>query len=195
MRFTTVTQCLLPILTAACVQSVAIERAVVAGDLLDESQAIAKIVRLGGRVEPDAASPERTVTAVQLSFSGVGNNDLHVLRAFKNLKKLALTSTGVTDDGLKELRDLKNLASLELHFNQRITGVGLRHLGELKRLTSLDVSHSPIADAGCAAIGELKTLAVLNMAETGIAGDCMKQLKGLGKLCWTSGSITSRMPT
>jgi internalin A len=166
MRLRTATLSWVTVFAAACVVSVALERAAVANDKVDESQAISEIKRLGGSVERDGQSPGYPVIAVDIVRGQVGDSDLHLLRAFKNLKELTLSATKVTDAGLKELRELKNLTSLELHDNRQITGAGLRELRELKSVTSLDVRRSPITDASCQALGELTNLTSLSLAGT-----------------------------
>lgn len=64
MRFTKLTLILVIVLTAPCVVSIALERAVVAADVVDESQAMADVKRLGGSVERED-SPGQLVVAVE----------------------------------------------------------------------------------------------------------------------------------
>ena len=91
------------------------------------------------------------------------------LAGLKSLQSLSLYGTPVTDAGLKELAGLK-LTTLVLPFflsdrnlkyylaaiepitldlkGKQVTDVGLKELAELKSLQSLDLSHTPVTDAG-----------------------------------------------
>ena len=142
IRLTKLTVALVLVLTPAC--------AVVAANQLDESQAIAEIERLGGKVERDDKSPGRPVTEVNFIWGGVGDSDLRVLRTFKNLTTLKLEETKITDAGLKDLGGLKSLKTLSLtstHIRDagltHISDAGLKELKELNNLNGAGISALP----------------------------------------------------
>lgn len=92
--------------------------AAIAADNSDESQAIAKLERLGGVVNPHDRTPGRPVTMVGFRWgSDFGDENVPLLKAFPDLKSLdfsrsKISGTHIVGAGLKELRGLKHLTTL-----------------------------------------------------------------------------------
>ena len=62
---------------------------------------------------------------------------------FMNLVSLDLSYTGITDNDLQELRDLQQLQYISLTGN-KITNAGLEYLTELKSLETIHISDTDI---------------------------------------------------
>jgi hypothetical protein len=106
---------------------------VAADDRSDESQAIAKIEMLGGKVTRDESSPGRPMIGVSFQVSNKFDDGcMHTLSALRGLDSLDLFHTQISDAGLKEISGLKNLVTLGL-MSTAITDAGLK---ELPRLTT-----------------------------------------------------------
>jgi hypothetical protein len=100
----------------------------------EQEQAVARIKKLGGKVEVDDKSPGKPVIRVDLHGTRVTDADLVHLTALTQLQKLNLGWTQVGDAGLEHLKDLTKLQRLVLD-NTKVTDAGLR---QLKGLTDLE---------------------------------------------------------
>ena len=96
---------------------------------------------------------------------------LRHLRALPKLETLDLSLTGVTDDDLKYLQDLKSLRRLELHSTD-ISDAGLAHLRRLKKLELLRLGSTKVTDAGLTQLKSLTGLKTLmlggNITDAGL---------------------------
>ena len=158
-----------------------------AADNLDEGQAIRRLERLGGVVNPDDRTPGRPVTMVGFRFgSDFGDVDVPLLKAFPSLKSLdfrhtKISGTHILGAGLKELRGLKNLKALNLT-DTRIGDGALKEIGGLKNLTVLVLTHTQITDAGLQELRQLTNLTILVLGSRQIRGSGLKELRELKNL-------------
>ena len=70
----------------------------------------------------------KSLTALDLYRSDVGDEGLKELAALKNLAVLDLGETIVSDKGLKELASFKTLTTLNLIYTFRVTEKGVAEL-------------------------------------------------------------------
>jgi len=70
----------------------------------------------------------------------------------RRVVSLNLSDTGVTDDDLRVVATLSELRRLDLT-HTRISDAGLRHLAPLKKLEYIDVSHTRVTDNGVQILG------------------------------------------
>jgi hypothetical protein len=114
----------------------------------DEKSAADKIEKLGGKIKRDDSKSDKPVTEVDLSYSkDVKNDDLKLLKEFKQLTWVACNDTPITDDGLKHVEELKGLKTLGL-VNTGVTDKGLDHLKGLKRLNGLNLTGTKVTKQG-----------------------------------------------
>src|SRR5438105_4558241 len=76
----------------------------------EEQNHIARIQRLGGRVERDETKPGKPVVGVILRQSGVDADAIKELKAFKELKRLDLGDSQSAGGG--EMQGIKELTGL-----------------------------------------------------------------------------------
>ena len=126
-----------------CIVIPALHGVAIAPGSVDEAKAIAEIERLGGTVERDNQLPGHPVTRINLAqrpgelrSRTFEDQDVQLVRQFKDLTQLNLSDCHVTDRGLEALGGLKNLTELDLSFCF-ITDRGLKVLREFRKLTSL----------------------------------------------------------
>ncbi len=98
---------------------------------------------------------------LEVSFSGdtlIDNDQLNLLKkARKQIVRLDLSRSGVTDDQLKVVGQLPNLIHLFLQ-NTNISDAGLKSIANLEILEYLNLYATEVSDEGLAAIGQLKNL-------------------------------------
>lgn len=119
-----------------------------------EAAAIAKVERLGGKVELDEKTPEHSVVKVYLHSTGVKDTDLVVLKEFTHLRNLFLGKTRITDAGLEHLQGLAKLQTLSLN-STPITDAGLKPLAGLNGLQTLNLQETQTTAAGVAELRRL----------------------------------------
>lgn len=102
-----------------------------------------------------------------------------VLAQHTSLVTLELTAAGITEAGLQSLQKLERLEELNLKGAQIVS---LERLATLNNLRSLDVSVTPLADDGIAAIGKLTQLRRLNLQGTAVSAVGVRHLAGLTNL-------------
>jgi hypothetical protein len=110
-----------------------------------EAKVIADIKKLGGFVELDEISPEKSVIGVSLKNTKVTNAWLEELKGLPNLRALSLSHTKVTNAGLKHLKGLAKLQYLDLS-STKVTSSGLEHLKGLENLRYLDVRRTKVVE-------------------------------------------------
>src|SRR5438874_11610430 len=103
----------------------------------EQERAIDAIIKLGGKVEVDAKSPDRPVVEVNLKHTKVIDASLEHLEGLTTIRRLYLKDTGVTDDGIVYVKGLTNLEVLELG-RTKVTDNGLGYLKGFTRLQRLD---------------------------------------------------------
>ncbi len=137
--------------------------------MLDESDAIQAIKRLGGSVEHDNSLPNSPVIAVKL-YHRPDFRDQHVelLKAFKNLKHLDVMSHNLGEAGLLEIGSLAGLISLDLRAGHAVTEPGTNAIWNLTKLTRLTLHACNVTDATLQGIGRLQSLEELSLGLTQI---------------------------
>jgi serine/threonine protein kinase len=120
------------------------------------------------------------VKTLRLGATGVGNDDLKLLRYAPHLINLDLELTAVTDSGLKHLENLP-LETLQLG-SLDISDEGVRHLAHIKSLVELGLADTKITDASLPYIASLPNLHVLTLRHTHISNDHIGELVKLKSL-------------
>lgn len=100
-------------------------------------RAIDAIKKLGGSVHDD---PRNQGVNVYLSRTPVTDEDLRLLQAMPNLRRLHLDDTTITDAGLKHVKALSALTEVSL-FRTNVTEGGLQELRKAR--PGIIVLHSP----------------------------------------------------
>jgi hypothetical protein len=113
------------------------------------------------RITDDRAT-RRTSDKIQPVFqitipprSKFDDEDVPLLKSFKNLKTLILMGNRITDAGLRERKGLDDLNMLDLR-SKKVTPEGFKELQGLKSLTILFFVDSQITDEDLKNVGMLK---------------------------------------
>ena len=165
----------------------------------EQTEAIAAIESLGGKVKIDAANPE--IPTCSVTFSEVMTDDgaLVHLRKLPNVTELHLNCPNVTDVGLKSLAGMTDLKTLVLggmrydHFlpsddwtprlvPSQVTDAGLENLTAMSQLRELHLSGTQITDAGLKHLAGLTKLDTLYLDQTSITDTGLVHLAGLVEL-------------
>lgn len=110
--------------------------------------------------------------------SRLSDQILATLRGLEHLQRLGLGSPQFTDRHLSHIEDLRQLKSLGLT-QTKITDEGLSRLAGLKSLEDLRLDGCrQVTDRGLARLAGLKSLVKLNLADTGVTIQGLKQLAG-----------------
>lgn len=112
-----------------------------------ESAAIAKLQRLGGKVEIDLQDTDQRAGKVYLHSTKVTDADLQNIELLTHVRTLSLGRTQITDAGLVHLKRLSNLETLSLNLTS-VTDAGLQHLRGLSKLKTLNLLETGVTDAG-----------------------------------------------
>jgi Leucine-rich repeat (LRR) protein len=155
-----------------------------------------EVLRLGGKVVvfvPDEPEPQtiepvdalpakiRTLDAVDLSYTQVGDEDLACLRPAAGLKALSLDSADrIGDAGIAHLAGLP-LHSIDLR-NTQVSDAGLPDLLPLPYLAELSLPHTPVTDAGMAVLALLPRLERLVLSNNRISDAGIAQFRGMTSL-------------
>lgn len=107
---------------------------------------------------------------LNLSYTGVSDQDSEYFEKMKQLKFLNLASTGVGDKALAAIGELRNLEELDLS-HTKITGKGLSFLKKLKGLRNLNLEGTAISGLDPALFGEMSELEKLNLGSTDIKSE------------------------
>ena len=105
----------------------------------DQKTALAKIEKLGGRIEFGADAQGRRVIRVDFFGAQVTDAGLKYLKGLTQLQQLSLIQAQVTDAGLEHLKGLTQLERLNLTSTQ-VTDAGLEHLEGLTQLRQLNLT-------------------------------------------------------
>jgi hypothetical protein len=97
------------------------------------------------------------IVFVDLTLSGVQDEDLILLRGCPDVEVLDLDHTTIGDAGLYRLRALSRLQHLSLN-GTAVRNSGLRELSVIKSLQQLDLEDTLIGDEGLAHLQDLKGL-------------------------------------
>ena len=142
----------------------------------DQSEAIAQIEKLGGKVVIDGQSPDKPVISVDFNNSHVTDAALSHLAGLTKLRVLDLSWTEVTSAGLAHLKRLTKLQSLNLT-STKITDAGLVRLAALPALESLNLTGTQVTDAGLEYLKDLPKLRSLNLSTTNVTNAGTKELR------------------
>jgi hypothetical protein len=146
-----------------------------------------------------------TVRFIRFSKTGVKDEHLAHLPAFKQLDYLAVVTPSVTDEGLKHVASLTNLDTLFLSDSSltdavmpalrglsrlerlyldrtKVTDAGLVNIAGLKTLTTLSLIGTSTTDEGLEHVSQLENLEVLFLSDTSISDEGLKSLARLSKL-------------
>jgi hypothetical protein len=144
----------------------------------DQSEAVAAIKKLGGKVEVDEAAAGKPVVKVDFQKAPVSDADLEHLKGLNKLQELRLSGTKITDHGLGYLKGLTELRKLTLDRTE-VTDDGLKLLQPLTNLHSLNLCETPVTDAGLKHLAGFTKLEYLDLAVRGcnISEAAVKELQ------------------
>lgn len=117
----------------------------------------------------------RTLRALALSYTAVGDAALPHVAALPHLAALELIGTKVTDEGIKALARAKALVDLDL-MSTGVGDAGLDALLELPKLASLVLRGTKVTDAGAAKLARIKSLKHVDLAGTAVTDAGVKAL-------------------
>ncbi len=118
-----------------------------------------------------------------LSETKVGDAGLAHLEGLKNLKAISLDATRVTDRGLASLAGLSELNRLSLD-STGITDRGLVHLEQLQKLYSISLEDTEVTGAGLIHLAGLKQLSSIDLGGTQFSDAGLVHLRDLKELDW-----------
>lgn len=145
---------------------------------------------------------------LNFAFSKVSDAGMAGLENLPQVRELNLSTTFVTDAGLEPMRHLVNLESLvcdnsvimgkgkgedKKYNGESLHGTGVEHLRSLPKFASLDMTSSPIDDAGALAISHLPHLKKLFLSSTRLTDEGVASLatmRSLEELSISSPRIT-----
>ncbi len=122
------------------------------------------------------------LTALDLSWTGVGDAGVARLAASRGLRDLALAGTRVSDAAMGHLASLPGLVTLDLS-STGVTDAGLRALSGATTLETLDLEGDAIHDAGLVHLGELPELRRLYLGRTAVTDRGLELLERLTNVC------------
>lgn len=157
----------------------------------DEVDATIEIEKLGGSVTK-ANRDDEDQTTVRLNGKNFEDEQLRLLKGFKNLRELFLIDSRVTDAGLKDIGRLTTLTRLDLA-GTPVGDAGLKEVARLTNLTHLSLKGTRITDAALAELSSLKNLQQLYLGQAKITDRGVKELlkfKALAQLGLGGTSIT-----
>jgi len=143
---------------------------------LTQQLAIAEINKLGGRINVDEKSSDKSVVLVDLNGPKVTDATLMHLKELTKLRMLGLSRTKITDAGLVHLKGLTKLEALGLRYNN-VTDAGLVHLKGLTQLRLLALLGAQVTDAGLAHLNGLAQLQTLQLGGTQVTDAGVDKLK------------------
>lgn len=137
---------------------------------------VAKIEKLGGRVDALAQSDARLDVSFHRLGAAVTDASLSVLAGLKNVAHLDLGQTVITDAGLAHIKGLTSLTELHLE-ETKITDAGLASLKDMRDLEYLNLFGTNVTDAGLNHLAGLKNLKHLYVWQTKVTPAGADKLK------------------
>jgi Leucine-rich repeat (LRR) protein len=129
----------------------------------------------------DAISRIVNLRELTLSGSPLTNESIQALKNCKYLELLDLNLCHMLSSaGMSHLQDMNTL--MYLYLDETRVGAGVEGIEPLKRLSNLftlTLNRCPIGDHICTALSKIQTLIVLELEETRISGDGLKELADL----------------
>jgi len=122
------------------------------------------------------------VASVDLSRTGVTDDDLQCMVPLVDMRELRLGQTQINGSGLNILKSMPWLETLDLA-NTGVTDASLDALRKLTRLKILDLRTTPVTDASLVFLGGLKQLRVLHLDNTHVGDAGLVHLRGCTNLC------------
>jgi hypothetical protein len=116
-----------------------------------------------------------------LNYTRIGDVTLERLARLPRLRQLELADTSITDTGLKHLSGAQQLRQLDLS-NARISGDGLLHLAGIEGLHTLSLGGTDVQDEDLEHLAEMKSLVELDLNNTAITARGLEQLLDLPSL-------------
>jgi hypothetical protein len=118
---------------------------------------------------------------LRLNHTHVSDTTLERLTRLPRLYQLELADTIVTDHGLAHLSGARQLRQLDLG-NARISGDGLRHLSGLEGLRELSLGGTDVKDEDLRHLAEMTSLVKLDLSNTAITDQGLGHLLDLSSL-------------
>ena len=137
-----------------------------------------------------AAFPE--LRRLNLSTAGITDVGLVRIAGLRNLEMLSIRDTGVTDAGLTNVARFRKLEELYLQ-SSKVRGAGLSNLAGLKDLRVLRVDGLPIRDEDLKYLAELTKLEKLDLGQTEVSAEGLRYLAGLTNLVSLSLGANGRL--
>ena len=122
-----------------------------------------------------------SLSLLYLNETEVGDAGLAHLEGLKNLKVIELDNTRVTDRGLVTLAGLSELRRLSLNLTG-ITGPGLVHLEHLQKLNSISLVYTEVTGAGLIHLAGLKQVGSIYLSGTPFSDADLVHLRDLKEL-------------
>jgi Leucine-rich repeat (LRR) protein len=137
-------------------------------------------------------------TVKSISFREAGDEELTLFPAMRHLEEVNLEGCQVTDAGLANLKGLTNLTFLELS-STPLTNAGLLHFQSHRRLKQLWLEQTQISDVSLPLIVQNRGLTHLDLAGTQVTDQGCAHLAGLTHLemlsIHSTGITTNVTPT
>ncbi|HEY8667254.1 MAG TPA: hypothetical protein VIL86_11345 [Tepidisphaeraceae bacterium] len=130
------------------------------------------------------------VAAIDLQTATTSDDDLAAVGQLHHLETLAISSPHVTDQGLAHLAGLRQVRILLLH-STRITDSGLVHLRNMRKLIFLSLSDTSVTGSGLVNLQGISTLSAVDLCNTPLAPEFLRELRALPALQQLSLEITS----
>lgn len=150
-----------------------------------KDRVIAKVARLGGKVELDEMLPGKPIVKIDLHSTQVTDADLAFLNNAKNelkeLRYLDLRLTHIGDAGAVNLKHLTSLTTLNL-FRTQVGDKGLSCLRNLRHLQTLLIGGTNVTDAGLVNLKSMKELKKVSLFQTQVTDAGIPHLRVLSKL-------------
>lgn len=143
--------------------------------VVSKDTAIARVERLGGKVQIDGESSDQPVWGVNFEGCRLQNDDLRVLASFPALEVLNLADTAIDDVGLKYVGVCRRLTELDLSAT-KITDLGLSQLVKLKELSVLKLNQTSVTDEGILRLAPLPKLSPPGVFETRVTDAGLQRL-------------------
>jgi hypothetical protein len=118
---------------------------------------------------------------LSLNYTRISDVTLERLARLPRLRQLELADTSITDAGLAHLSDAQQLRQLDLG-NARISGDGLLHLAGIEELHELSLGGTDVQDEDLKHLGGMESLAELNLSNTAITDQGLEHLNDLPNL-------------
>jgi len=144
-------------------------------DQLAKYEPLRSVYREGGVVDTSRFESGE-VLWIDLSETGLRDDDLASLSKLPGLQFLFIDNTQVTDAAMLHLKLLTQLRELGLS-STRVTDKGLTNLGELTKLKWLALAGTQVTDAGLVHLSELSSLKEIWLRETKVSNAGVAKLQ------------------